>query len=279
MSIPVSVVIVTKNEASRIGECLTYLENFDDVWVVDSGSDDGTLALAESLGAKVVDYHWNGQYPKKRGWCLENLSLAHEWVFFVDADEYVTPFLVDEIEMLGLSGSTPEAGFFVSGQYVFNGALLYRGLWNKKIALFHRHKMEFPIVDDLDLPGMGEIEGHYQPVLKAGFEDAKIGTLYYPVIHEADADAGAWEARHLRYAAWEAGMNRKGAWPSDPSPLRQRMKRAFRSLPFRGAVAFVHSYILKRGFLDGPAGLAFARSRQRYYRMISEASKAAGKAA
>jgi hypothetical protein len=210
---------------------------------------------------------------------LEHLNLAHDWVFFVDADEFVTPFLVDEIEMMELGADTPEAGFFVSGQYVFDGTLLYRGLWNKKIALFNRHKMEFPTVDDLDLPGMGEIEGHYQPVLKAGFDDAKIGTLHYPVIHEAYADAQSWEARHLRYAVWEAGMNRKAAWPSDPAPVRQRMKRVFRRLPFRGGIAFFYSYVVKRGFLDGPAGLAFARSRQRYYRMISDASKAAGKSA
>jgi glycosyltransferase involved in cell wall biosynthesis len=92
MSIPVSVIIVTKNEEKRLGACLEALSlgHFDDVWVVDSQSGDGTCAIAAQHGARVEDYVWNGKYPKKRGWCLEYLELAHDWVFFVDADEIVS---------------------------------------------------------------------------------------------------------------------------------------------------------------------------------------------
>ncbi len=277
-AIPVSVIVVTKNEESRIERCLEALSDFSEVIVVDSKSEDRTLEIAADCGAKCLSFEWDGQYPKKRGWCLDRLETRNEWVFFVDADEIVHPFLADEIRMLNLQREEAIAGFFVQGQYVFNGVLLRHGLKNNKLALFHRAKFEFPVVDDLDLGGMGEIEGHYQPVLKAVHQGSEIGHLQYPLIHEAYSDFKSWEARHLQYAMWEAGMNRKNAWPKDPHARRQGLKRIFRRLPFRGLAAFVHSYVFKRGFLDGRAGFLFAKSRQLYYGMISEASKVQARA-
>ncbi|MCF8496104.1 MAG: glycosyltransferase family 2 protein [Alphaproteobacteria bacterium] len=267
--IPVSVVIVTRNEEPRLRKCLDALGDFSDIHVIDSGSADGTRAVAESSGAKIADFSWNGRYPKKRQWCLDNLDLAYDFVFFVDADEILTPALCNEIRRLDWSC----AGYFVKGGYVFEGKPLQYGLRNNKLALFNRQKMEFPVLNDLDIPGMGEIEGHYQPVLKAAFRGARIGQLSESLLHEAHGDAEGWEKRHRRYAQWEAAMDRRRAWPSDPSPTRRLLKRLFKAIPFRPWIAFTHSYILKRGFLDGARGLRFAISRARYYRMIAHARR------
>ncbi len=272
LNIPVSVIITTKNEEPRIAVCLAALSDFDDVWVVDSYSDDATQAIAEAEGARVIFYIWNGAYPKKRQWCLDMLDLKYNAVFFVDADEIVPQALVAEIAALKWDG---HAGFFVQGAYVCEGRILKHGLRNNKLALFDHRAIEFPVVDDIGLEGMGEIEGHYQPVLKEGYHDAKIGQLSTPLVHHAYDER--WEERHLRYAAWEAGMNARGAWPRDPRALRQFIKVMFRRLPFRGCAAFVHCYIYKGGFLDGAVGLRFAFSRARYYRMISNANRAQGK--
>ncbi len=260
--IPVSVIVVTKNEAARIGRCLAALSAFDEVVVVDSSSSDETAALAEQLGAVVVPFIWNGLYPKKRQWCLDHLSLKHDWVFFVDADEVVTHDLVAEIRALFKRGPQA-AGYFVKGRYVLNGRTLRHGLQNNKLCLFDRRCLSFPVVDDLDLPGMGEVEGHYQPVLTA---PGKLGRLNAPLLHFAYDER--WDERHMRYAAWERGMNAKKAWPRDPANSREILKRVFRALPGRGIAAFLHCYIVKRGFLEGRAGLWFAASRMRYYRMI-----------
>ncbi|MGH1397617.1 MAG: glycosyltransferase family 2 protein [Alphaproteobacteria bacterium] len=266
-AIPISVVVVTRDEEARIGACLGALSAFDDVWVVDSGSADRTVEIARGCGARVVDFAWDGAYPKKRQWCLEHLKLAHDWVFFVDADEVVTDALVEEIAALDLRGC---AGFFVDGRYVWNGKMLRYGLRNSKLCLMDRGRMEFPVVDDLGLDGMGEIEGHYQPVLKDGV-CARIGRLREYLVHDAGAH---WEARHLRYADWEAGMDARGAWPHDPVLWRRVLKGVFKRIPFRDVAAFLHCYVLKLGFLDGAAGFDFARSRGRYYSMIRAASKA-----
>ena len=112
-----------------------------------------------------------------------------------------------------------------------------------------------------------------QALLINGFENEDIGQIETPLLHYAYDDLQSWEERHHRYACWEAGMNAKGAWPVDPRPVRQLLKKVFRNVPFRGAAAFVHCYIVKLGFLDGTAGYRFARSRARYYQMILDASK------
>lgn len=264
--IPVSVLVMTRNESARIGRCLEALRDFDEVIVVDSGSTDNTAALAESFHAHVENFIWNGRYPKKRQWCLDNLSPKHDWVFFVDADEIVTKELVEEIRALQKNC----AGYFIKGLYVMDGKILKHGLHNNKIALLDRRMMEFPVVDDLDLPGMGEIEGHYQPVLKPAFRTVKIGALAAPLLHHAHDDPAGWEARHRRYAAWERGMNARNAWPADPVPWRQVLKRLFRAVPARPLWAFLHCYLLKASFLDGKQGFGLAAGRYRYYRMIAE---------
>jgi len=272
--IPVSVIVVTKNEETRIAQCLEALSGFDEVIVVDSNSVDDTYEIARGTDLRAVSFEWNGEYPKKRQWCLDNLKLAHEWVFFVDADEIVTSEVMDEIAALFECGGPHDAGYFVRARYIWKGRMLRHGLCNNKLALFDRRRLHFPVVDDLNINGMGEIEGHYQPVLKEGYAADGIGQLTNKILHKIESDMAAWEARHLRYAEWEAGMNAREAWPQDPDMWRQCLKRVFRSLPMRDMFAFLHCYVLKLGFLDGLAGFDFARSRARYYRMINAASSA-----
>ncbi len=267
MKIPVSVIVATKNEEGRIAKCLSFLGDFDEVVVLDSRSSDSTREIAAAGGARVVDFEWNGRYPKKRQWALDRLTIKHDRVFFVDADEYVTPGLAREIAALDWGS----AGYFVRGQYVFEGKLLRFGLCNNKLALFDRRRVFFPEVDDLDVPGMGEIEGHYQPVPRSGFD--RIGQLRNALVHDAYDSAEGWRARHERYAAWEAGMNEQCAWPGEISPRRKILKAIFRALPWRPGLAFIHCYIFKLGILDGGRGFRFAQSRAAYYRMISRASK------
>lgn len=259
--IPVSVVIVTKNEERNLTRCLASLERFDEVIVVDSQSTDTTADIARSFGVLVMPFVWNGAYPKKRQWCLDHLRLKHNSIFFIDADEEATPELCDEIAALDWSC----AGYFVKGAYVVNGRMLRYGLKNNKLCLLDRHKIHFPVVDDLDLPGMGEMEGHYQPVLKPGVTE-KIGSLRNTVLHHAMEDAQRHENRHDCYADWERGMRQRDAYPADITPLRRFLKSCFNYLPARPLAAFLHSYILKLGLLDGAEGYTLAKSRFAYYR-------------
>ncbi len=267
--IPVSVLITTKNEENNIARCLNALHDFAQIVVIDSYSCDRTCEIARDKGAQIVLYRWDGGYPKKRGWCLEHLDIDHDWVFWVDADEVVTPELLEEIR--GVFASPPnKCGFFVRGRYIFEGKILRYGLSNNKIALFNRHKMEFPVIDDLGIKAMGEIEGHYQPVLKCC---GSIGSLRSPLLHYAYEDEASWEERHIRYANWEAQMNKRGLWSKDPVIWREILKKRVRNSIFRPYIMFLYSYLVKFGFLDGKQGYKFAISRKNYCHLIIKAFK------
>lgn len=262
--IPATVLVCTRNEEKNIAACLSSLNRFDQIIVIDSNSNDATCEIARSYNAEIVNFTWNGQYPKKRQWCLDHLSCRHDWVFFVDADEIVTEKLADEIALI-LAGSPVCAGYFIKGLYVRQGKVLRHGVPNNKIVLFDRTRFYYPVVNDLDFSGMGEMEGHYQPVAGAR---QKIGQLKEAMLHYAYDSGENWELRHQRYSAWERAMNDHRAWPADPLAMRQFLKSLFRSMPYRDVVAFVHAYFFKAGFFDGFAGYQRACDRARYYRAI-----------
>ncbi|MBO1345905.1 MAG: glycosyltransferase [Hormoscilla sp. GUM202] len=102
--IPVSVLIPAKNEERNIRACLDILKRADEIFVVDSQSSDRTVEIAESFDkdpdygqVRVVQFYYNGHWPKKKNWSLENLPFRNEWVLIVDCDERITTELWDEI--------------------------------------------------------------------------------------------------------------------------------------------------------------------------------------
>jgi glycosyltransferase involved in cell wall biosynthesis len=262
--IPVSVLVCVKNEEARLGRCLDALNDFDDVVVIDSYSTDGTRDIARLYAnVRIVSFLWNGCYPKKYQWSLDRAETRYRQVLFVDADEIVTPELCAEISRCDWMYD----GYFIKGRPVWNERPLRYGLWNNKLALIDKEKFLFPAIDDLDLPGGNEIEGHYQPIAKGG---ARIGQMHMPMLHDC---ADNWQERHDRYACWEAGMMLRNAFPRDPVPRRELMKRIFRALPCRGILMFIYGYVARLGIFDGRAGLDYALAKGRYYHAISRAKK------
>ncbi len=141
--IPVSAVIATKNEEANIQRCLGSLQDFGEVVVVDSNSEDATCALARQAGAIVHHFTWNRRYPKKRQWILENIPLAYDWAFFIDADEVMTEDLTEEMRVLFSAGAPDCAGYFIRGLYVWNGRILKHGAQNNKLALINKNHIKF----------------------------------------------------------------------------------------------------------------------------------------
>lgn len=260
--IPVSVVVLTRNEAVRLPGCLATLRDFAEVVVVDSDSDDGTQAIARRAGARVVDFRWDGRYPKKKQWSLEHADLNHRFVLMLDADERLTPALTREIRVLMAQGPDA-AGYFIAARNSFAGQCLRFGVRNKKLALIDRWRARFPVIPDLDVTAMGEVEGHYQPAL-AG----PTGQLRAAMRHEAGDDPQGWLARHLRYAEWEARLRADGRatalWATEGWG-RRLAKRVLHRIPLRPLFVFVHGYIWHLGLLDGRAGFDFALARALYY--------------
>src|ERR1041385_8647085 len=100
MKVPVSILIPIKNEAANLPRCLNSVAWADEIFVVDSQSTDGSQRIAEHRGATVVQFHFNGTWPKKKNWALENLRFKHEWVFILDADEVPPPEAEEEIRAI-----------------------------------------------------------------------------------------------------------------------------------------------------------------------------------
>ncbi len=264
-AIPVSVIVMTKDEEANIAKCLRSAEGFDQVFVVDSGSRDRTCAIAETIGATVIDFHWNGRYPKKKQWCLERLPFRHDWVLYLDADEEITPALRQEIARV-TAGRPRQAGYFVGYDYVFLGQVLRHGHRVYKLVLLDRHKAHFPPRDDLDVVNMWEVEGHYQPQVAGG-----VGVLRNRMRHDDHASLFHFFERHNRYSDWDAALRSRGALRAvaEPQPRgRQLLKALFAVLPGKGVVAFLHSYVWKAGFLDGWAGFHYGVARAFYYWQI-----------
>jgi glycosyltransferase involved in cell wall biosynthesis len=260
--IPISVIILTKNEAVNIQHSLPPLiQHFDDVHIVDSDSEDETTKIAEDMGATITPFTWNNQYPKKKQWALDNLPLKHDWVLMIDADEIITDNFMTELKTMDFDAD----GYFISSNMVWNDTPLKYGAKNNKLCLFKKSVFEYLPVDDLDLKGGWEVEGHYQPVIREN-QTATIDQIKSPITHHDRK--GDWQARHGNYIQWERGMNARNAWPVDPVFKREFMKDMFRTSALRPYVHFAYGYIIKGGFLDGKNGFDFALKRFSYNRSV-----------
>src|SRR4051812_1822327 len=95
--VPISVLIPVRNESANLPRCLKSIAWADQIFVVDSQSPDATAEIATASGAEVVQFQFNGTWPKKKNWALENLPFKDDWVFILDADEVLPPAAEEEI--------------------------------------------------------------------------------------------------------------------------------------------------------------------------------------
>jgi glycosyltransferase involved in cell wall biosynthesis len=256
----VSVLIPVRNEVENISDCLASVRWADEVVVVDSASKDGTIELAQKLGASVVQFRWEGRLPKKKNWALENIPWKNDWVLILDADERITPELASEIQR---ELANPQAdGYFINRRFMFLGKWIrhcgYYPSWN--LRLFRHAKGRYEELQAEDT-GSGDNEVHEHVVLKgtADYLKCDMSHFAYPDIH-------VWVEKHNRYSNWEASVevsNKRltGTAGSIGKNLasRRRLRTLSRRLPFRPTLRFLYSYVLKRGFLDGYEGYVFCR--------------------
>jgi glycosyltransferase involved in cell wall biosynthesis len=264
--IPISVIVMTKDEERNIEKCLRSVANFEEVFVVDSGSEDRTCQIAEEMGVEVFQFHWDGKYPKKKQWCLENLPFMFDWVLYVDADEEVYPSLSEEMRELMIAGPKYD-GYFVGYDYVFQSSVLKHGHRVYKLVLFNRHRGYFPIQNDLEVTRMWEVEGHYQPII-----EGSVGMLKNRMLHCDHDSLFSFFKRLNLYSDWEAYMRLKGRLREGGGEIleaRRLLQRLGDRVPFPGIMIFFYSYFIKLGLLDGRAGFDYAMALAIYYSMIS----------
>lgn len=270
--LPVSVIVLTHNEEKNIGDCLGSIQGWTkEIFVVDSGSTDGTIEIAGKYGAKIVHHPFENQ-AAQLNWALDALPLKGDWILRLDADERVTPALRDE-----LSAKLPALGEDVSALYVkrrvhFMGRWIRHGgyypiwllrAWRKGRAVCEQRRMD---------EHMTIKEG------RAVFLDGDI-------LEENRKDLHFWTEKHNGYALREAvsmfdmkfgadvGKGSATLFGTQEQRKRWLKEKVYAKMPlfFRPFAYFLYRYFIRLGFLDGREGLVWHFLQGFWYRFLVDA--------
>ena len=244
-----SAIVIVKNEAGNIADCLDSLAFCDERIVVDGGSTDHTVRLAEAKGARVVSHPWEG-FGAQKGFAL---SLAGgDWVLSIDADERVSPALAAQIRVAIQSGGAN--GYELPRQSSFCGRPMRHSGWfpDYVLRLFRRDKAHFS----------GDVV-HERVVCEAPVARLSEPLIHNPVLRLEDA-----LSRMDRYSTAGAEML-----------VDSGRRVSFMTGIVRGLWAFIRTYVLRAGFLDGREGflLAVANAEGTYYRYMKAWLKGRGR--
>lgn len=259
--IPISVIVSVKNEAQNLPSCLDKLKRFSQVIVVDSGSTDDTITIAKAMGAEVLQFNWNGKFPKKRNWTLQNANLQNEWILFLDADEFITDEFASEIEQK--IKDPAYNGFTIRFENYFMGRKLKYGYEFQKSALFRKSKGAYEKIDE-DLWSHLDMEVHERPII-----EGKVGVIKAKVVHKDFKSLEHYIDKHNAYSTWEAQRylrlkKSKNTFLS----FNQKIKYGLLNTGLLPVVYFFGAYFLKLGFLDGKEGFYLARFKSHYFFQI-----------
>lgn len=249
----ITVLVLTKNEEQDLPGCLASVAWSDDVHVLDSMSTDRTVEIAREHGAQVIQREFDN-WAAHQNWALANVPFRHPWVFYIDADERVTPELRDSI-----MAATQRPGNAVAFKVQRRDFL--HGTWLRHVQasafymrLFRPEKMHYErLVNPVSIPDgpTGAVKGYLDH-------------------HPFSKGMAHWVERHNAYSTLEAQqivLNRQckrefsvmGALAEkDFHKRRHSQKELFYRLPARPFAKFLLLYVVKRGFLDGRAGLTYS---------------------
>jgi glycosyltransferase involved in cell wall biosynthesis len=249
----ISVVILTYNEESNIAQALESVQGWArQIFVLDSYSTDRTLEIASLYPCTIVQNRFE-DYSKQRNFALEQLPITSEWVFFLDADEWVPRELKEEISAL-VSSNPRENGFFVKWRLFWMGQWIRRGYYPTWVLRLFR---------------FGKVRCEDRSVSEHLIVDGVTGHLKNDFIHEDHKGVTDWIAKHNGYAAREALELLKNPtadrqidvrfWGTQAERKRWLRVRLWNNLPplVRPVLYFIYRYIFRGGFLDGRAAFAY----------------------
>ena len=266
-AVPVTAIVLAHNEERNLPACLESMTAWvEELFVVDSGSTDSTVAIARAWGARVVEHPFE-HYGAQRNWALASLPITTPWVLNLDADERVTPELRAAIQEATTRSDGSIAGYLVARRTVFMGRWIRHGghypVWHLRLFRSGRGRCEDRQYDQ-----------HF-------FVDGRVEKLRGDLIDVFTSDVTTFIRRHLRWAQLEAqeqstgGEGRIAGRLLGGSPIERRrwFREVYGRLPLfvRPALYFVYRYIIRLGFLDGAEGLVFHLLQAFWYRFLVDA--------
>jgi glycosyltransferase involved in cell wall biosynthesis len=274
-SLPITVLIVAKNEAANIDCCLDSLCAVERVVLLDSNSQDCTVEAATRRGAEIIQFRYAGGYPKKRQWALDNLPIDTPWVLLLDADESLTPELIEEITAAVNSPRPCDAYLIHKGFHFLGRKFRFGGFSHAAVLLFKKGKARFECLLDDDRHAL-DMEVHERLIV-----DGSIGALRNPLIHRDYKGLEAYIDRHNKYSTWEARVRARYIKSEhDPGATvrpklfgnvqerRRFLKQIAIRLPGEPYLWFLYHYVLRLGFLEGRPGLIASRLRCQYISQV-----------
>jgi glycosyltransferase involved in cell wall biosynthesis len=265
----ITVIILTYNEEIHIERCLNNAKKFaKEIFVVDSFSTDGTVEIAESLGAKVYQHAWEN-YSRQFNWGLNHLPISTEWVWRQDADEYLSDELIDELHdrlpkiPADINGFTAPCLRIFMGRYIKHGII--------PLILLRLFKRKYGVCEERFM------DEHIQ------ITEGVVGELKNPFFDDNLNDLTWWTTKHNGYATREAVdllMTEYGLLPQDVSMnpgshssavRKNKLKYVKMPLFWRTFAYFVYRYIFRLGFLDGKEGFLWHFLQGFWYRSLADA--------
>jgi len=259
--IQVSIIVSVKNEEKNLSHCLDCLKPFTDVIIVDSNSIDKTPEIAKKYDRKLINFNWNGKFPKKRNWVLENLDIKYDWVLFIDADEFLTDNFIQELTKKTINSSYN--AYWISYNNFFMGSEQKHGLKMKKLALFKKNSGRYERIEESNWSDF-DMEIHEHPIISG-----KIGKIKSTIIHKDFRGLSHYMLKHNQYSDWEVKryLQLKNELKHDLT-IRQKLKYLLLKTGLLPISYFMGTYFLKLGFLDGKKGLYFACYKAFYFFLI-----------
>jgi glycosyltransferase involved in cell wall biosynthesis len=267
----ISVIILTFNEEQHIKRCLENVNQFaKKVYVIDSFSTDNTVAIAESMGATVIQHKWPGNQAEQFNWALKNIEIDTEWIFRLDADEYLLPELIEELQAKVPLLDENITGITFKRRHIFLGRWMKRGTYPVMILrMFRTGKAvcEQRLMDEhIEL-----LEGE-NITFEHDFVDENLNNLSW------------WAQKHVGYAVREAAElldieynitgNNSGERHLSEKTLQKRklkLKYAKKPLFWRSFAYFIYRYFFKLGFLEGKEGFLWSFMQGWWYRTLVDA--------
>lgn len=268
----ITTIILTYNEEIHIRRCIENVNQFTKkVYIVDCFSTDKTAKIAKELGAEVIEHKWPGNQAEQFNWALDTLKIDTEWILRLDADEYLQPELIEELQEKLPTMPDNISALSLPLSRAFCGKILHHGIVNniKIIRIFRTGKARYEkrLMDE----HLSVLSGETVELKNQFVDDSRI-----PI--------GQFIDKHNRYAAREAALLLDAEYhltntdilPQDhgkevESKRAQKARYARMPLFWRAFGYFIYRYIIKLGFLDGKEGFLWDFLQGWWYRTLVDA--------